>query len=197
MKNTKTTLGDKIQIITLLANFMLTIGLTIWNVRQSERIAKLEYDELAPRIVIHRKVTPNLELDFAIYSWLIRNNGRTAAENVVISVYSNSEFSFRDCSLGVPFDNIPKRVSGDYILFEGLTLSPQGTVSVSCSTNSGLMAFMEKHKVFPETIPSLNCAQSGAYDFNLVYILPNLGITANNLDPSKISCVEEMSDLYK
>ena len=196
MKSTKTVVGDKTQIIAI-ANILLTLGLTIWNVYQNERIAKLEYDELAPRIVIHRKVISNLELDFAIYSWSIRNNGRSAAENVVISVYSNSEFSFNDCNLGIPFDNIPKRISGDYILFEGLTLSPQGTVSVSCSTNSGLMAFMEKHKVFPETIPSLNCVQSRDYDFDLVYLLPNLGVTANNLEPSKISCVEEINDLYK
>lgn len=198
MKNEKATLGDKIQIIALGANILVLVGLAIWNIIQEERLVKLEYDELAPRMVIYREVNPNLEFDYASYYWTIRNNGRLAAENVVISIYSNVEFSFQDCSLGVPFDNVPKRVSGDYILFEGFELSPQGTVSVFCSTKSGLlMAFMQKHKVFPEKIPSLNCVQSATYDFETVYLLPNLGITANNVEPSRISCVEAIEDLHK
>ena len=198
MQKQNPTFKDSFQIIALVVNIVVVIGLAIWNIGQEERLSKLEYDELAPRIVTYREVTLNLDIDYAFYTWIIRNNGRTAAENIVISIYSHPEFPFGDCSLDVPFDNIQKRVSGDYKLFEGITLSPQGTILASCATKTGVvLAFMEKYKTFPDKMPSLNCSQAGAYDFDTLILLPNLGITANNVEPSRISCVEDAKDVLK
>jgi hypothetical protein len=192
------TFSDIFQIIALLVNIVIVIALAVWNIGQEERLSKLEYDEFAPRIAVYRDVILNLELDYAFYSWAIRNNGRTSAENVVLSAYANAEFPFDYCSLGVPFDNVQERISGDYVIFEDITLSPQGMITVSCRTKLGsLLAFMEKYKVSPDVIPNWNCPQAGAYDFNILRLSPNLEVIASNLEPSRISCIEDMEDILK
>jgi hypothetical protein len=198
MQKQKTTFRDSFQIIALVVNIMVVIGLASWNVGQEERLSKLEYEELAPRIVTYREVTLNYDFDYAFYSWVIRNNGRTAAENIVMTIYSHSEFPFEDCKLAVPFDNTQKRVSGEYILFEGITLPPQDAILATCSTKTRVLsAFMEKHKISPDKIPGLNCFQARAYDFDTLILLPNLEIIANNVEPSRTSCVEDATDILK
>jgi hypothetical protein len=196
----KVTFYEKLQIIGFAINVLVLIALAAWNIYHEERLAKLEYDELAPRIVIYREVKLDAQSDNAFYLWVIRNNGRIAAENVILTIFSNSEFLFEDCALGVPFDNIPKRVAGDHLIFENITLSPQGTISVSCKTKPGsVKAFIEKHKVSPDVVPSLNCKQAvAAYDVAMLLLLPNLGVIGNNVEPSRITyCVANLSDVYK
>lgn len=195
----KIALSDKLQITALAINVLLVIFFAIWNISQEERIAKLEYDELAPRVVIYREVKLDTSNDRALYNWVIRNNGRIAAENVILDIFSNAAFPFEDCTLGIPFDAAPKRVSGEHIIFENVTLPPQGTISAFCQTKTDLLkGFIETHKVSPEAVPSLNCEKAAAYDSNLLFLLPNLGISANNLEPSRIVyCVESLSDVYK
>jgi len=199
MQKQSITFSDKFQVVALIINIGVIVGLAIWNIQQEERLAKLEYNELAPRIAVYREVMLDLKSYSATYNWIIRNNGRTAAQNIVVSIFSNAEFPFQDCGLGIPFDNSGKRVVNNYILFESLTLPPGGTISVACSTKSGVvMSFMEKHKVFPNTVPSMNCFQQAAsYDSEILFLLPNLGITANNVDSSRIYCVEELRDAYE
>jgi hypothetical protein len=196
----KVTFYEKIQIIGFAMNIFVLIVLAVWNNYYNERLSKLEYDELAPRIVIYREVKLDSQSDNAFYLWVIRNNGRIAAENVILTIFSNSEFPFEDCTLGVPFDDIPKRVARDHLLFENITLSPQGTISVSCNTKAGsVKAFIQKYKVSPDAVPSSNCEQAvAAYDIATLLLLPNLGVMGNNVEPSRVTyCVESLPDVYK
>ncbi len=188
--------SDKIQVVAIIINVVLVVAVGYWNYLQEDRLSKLEYDEFAPKIKIYRSVDLDLKLDFALYNWIVRNNGRTSAEDVTISIFSNEEFKFGECNLAVPFDTAKKRLAGNYILFENISLPPQGTINIFCVTKHGsLLSFLEKYKVFPDKIPCLNCEPPA--DFDIAYLLPNLGITGKNLETARVQCVQDQSEVFK
>lgn len=207
MKRIKLTSSDTITIISLAINSFLIVFIAYWSFKVDERISKLEYDELAPKIAIRRKVKLDLIYNDVIYEWTIRNNGRKLAENVTIALFSTSELPLETCILGVPYDAIAPRINDmlliqKHIIFENIQLPPEGTISVFCNSTPGsLTNFAIKHNILPDKVLGLHCLNSNdQLTYEISYSLPDLGITGNNIEQQRVNyCITDTDwfDLYR
>lgn len=195
MRKTEFSVSDRISIITLILNSVITISLFLWNINISQRLATVEADNLAPKLEVFWSIKSELG-DTAYIHYSIHNTGKISVEELQIMIMQYKEYPIDNCVLEPPFDNIIPRVTEDiseqYTIMVVPELTPDNYSIVECKIKGFPSTFKKLFNKQLEGIPEINCLKGGENDPNYNYsrFLPGAFITAKNLEQKnvKLTC---------
>lgn len=189
MKKQKITITDKISIIAIVVNSLVAIGLAFWNIRITDRLARLEYEDYAP----HVRVSKISWANSGHYHLTIKlqNIGVKDIENVHLVIDSYILYPLRSCQVRLPH-NIELQKTNDvsrvFFLYKFQRISPLETITIDCNSPSILAYYTGKdYSVF--AVEDERCRPKFPEHPEYLSAIPRIQVFGTNLARVEYECL--------
>ena len=188
MKSKKIAVADRISIIALIVNSVVAVGLAFWNIRITDRLARLEYEDYAPRVRISRVSWANEGNYYLTLS--LQNIGLKDVENLHLVIDSYILYPLRSCRVRLAHNVEPQNtndVSRVFVLYTFQRISPSETIVIDCSSPS-IIAYYNGKDYSPFTVEDEKCLPKFPEHPEYSSAIPRIQVFGTNLARIDYEC---------
>jgi len=189
MKVKKMTIADRISIIAIVVNSLVAIGLAFWNIRITDRLARLEYEDYAPHVNVSKISWANA--GYYHLTIKLQNVGVKDVENVHLVIDSYILYPLSSCQVRLPHNIEPQKtndVSRVFFLYTFQRISPSETVTIDCNSPS-ILAYYNGKDYSAFGVEDERCRPKFPEHPEYSSVIPRIQVFGTNLAHVEYECL--------